>query len=214
MRDVIFLVADGSMQQLLHGFLGRPEFHRSVGCQRFAFDPRDDVVVSPTKDPGVYRQGPEVLRRFRRSHDRAVIMLDNDWQGTPGPEKIYNDLNQRMRDTWAEFAVILIEPELEAWVWQDNPRVAQALNCPANFRQILADSGHWPRDRAKPARPKEALEHLRDRYRDLRRDGHKVDRSPALFKRLAAGISVRGCVDPAFLKLRDTLRDWFPEEEL
>jgi len=214
MRDVIFLVADGSMQQMLHGFLGRPEFHRSVGCRRFDFDPRHDVVVSPTKDSGVYRQGPELLRRYQRSHDRAVIILDEEFTGSPGSKKIRDDLTTKMTGVWDEFAVIVIEPELEAWVWQDNPRVAQALSCPPDFRQILADSGFWPPELAKPARPKEALEYLRNRYRDPRRDGYRVDRSSALFKRLAAGISVKGCVDPAFQTLRDTLRDWFPEEEL
>jgi len=102
--------------------------------------------------------------------------------------------------------VTVLEPELEAWFWQDSPHVAAALGGPADFRQMLAHSGHWPLSAAKPADPKAALEHLRAR--------HGADRSKAVFNRLAARISVKGCTDSAFLQLRDTLRDWFPEETL
>lgn len=30
----------------------------------------------------------------------------------------------------------------------------------------------------------------------------------------AYGFRVRGCIDPAFLQLRDTLRGWSPEDSL
>lgn len=213
MRDVIFLVADGSIEQMLLGFLGRPQFHRSLGCGQFGFAP-SDIVPHIRRDPGVYREGPELLRSFVSSHRRAVVLLDNAWEGSPGVDRIYGELSRRLRESWNQYEVIVLDPELEAWVWQDNPRLADALDCPRDFREILARSGHWPRDRAKPPDPKAALEYLRKRYRDPRRDGHRVDPGKALFKRLAARVSVRGCVDPAFLRLRDTLRDWFPEETL
>ncbi|HEX6075049.1 MAG TPA: hypothetical protein VFZ32_07270 [Micromonosporaceae bacterium] len=213
MRDVIFLVADGSIGQMLLGFLGRPQFHRSLGCGPFDFEP-SDIIPHDRRDPGVYRDGPELLRIYQKTHARAVILLDNAWEGSPGPAKIHDDLTRRLRDTWDQFAVIVLDPELEAWVWQDNPQVATALGCPADFRETLARSGHWPRDKDKPPDPKAALDYLQRKYRDLRRDGYRVDRSPALFRRLASRISVQGCVDPAFLRLRDTLRGWFPGETL
>lgn len=206
MRDVIFLVADGSMEQLLRGFLGRPEFHRSLGCGRFGFDPDRDLIVATRRDPEVYGLAHELLRPYQATHVRAVVLLDNAWEGSPGAAAIHDRLSRRLDDSWEAYAVIVLDPELEAWFWQDNPQVAAALGCPAEFRRILADSGHWPTGRAKPTDPKAALDHLRSR--------HRADRSKAVFNRLAGRISVKGCGDPAFLRLRDTLRDWFPEETL
>jgi hypothetical protein len=204
MRDAIFLVADGSMEQLLRGFFGRPAFHRALGCASFAFDPSRDLIVAPGRDPQVHRLAQELLRPYRGTHARAVVLLDAAWAGSPGPAAIHEHVSRHLRASWTQSAVIVLDPELEAWVWQDNPHVAMALGAPAEFRQILAVSGHWPLGSAKPADPKAALEHLRAR--------HRTDRSKAVFNRLAARISVKGCTDPAFHQLRDTLLDWFPEE--
>lgn len=206
MRDVIFLVADGSMEQMLRGFFGRQAFHRSLGCGRFDVDPARDIIVAPNRDSGGPGQAYELLRLYTATHERAVVILDNAWGGSPGPSRIKDQISRRLRTVWSQFTVIVIEPELEAWFWQDSSHVATALGGPANFRSILARSGHWPAGQVKPCDPKAALEHLRSR--------HSADQSKAVFKRVASRISVKGCVDPAFQQLRDTLRDWFPEESL
>ncbi|MEW9531730.1 hypothetical protein [Microbispora sp. NPDC049125] len=202
-RDVIFLVADAAMEQMLRGFLGRPQFHRSLRCGPFAFDPGADVIVAPTKDPGVYGTAHQLLSPYERSHRRAVVMLDAAWEGSPGSIAIQDRVADSVSRAWDEFAVVVIEPELEAWVWQDNPHVAKALKCPADFREILAKSEHWPLDVPKPPDPKAALEHLRRK--------HRADRSNAAFRRLAEQISVRHCQDLAFNHLCQQLRAWFPE---
>lgn len=202
-RDLVFLVADGAMEQMLRGFFGRDQFHRSIGCGPFIFDPREDIIVAPTKDPGVYGTARELLRPFESSYRHAVIMLDRDWEGSPGCDRIREKITAAMKDAWDEFAVIVIDPELEAWVWQESPHVADAFRCPTNFREILAKSNHWPEDQLKPPDPKAALNHLRKRYR--------ADRQNAAFRRLAATISVRHCQDAAFNHLCTNLRTWFPE---
>jgi len=206
MRDVVFLVADGAMEQMLRGFFGRRVFHRSLGCGHFTFDPDFDVIVAPARDSDVYGRAHELLRPFESSHARAVAMLDAAWDGGPEPDQIHEHVTRRLSSSWPQSAVVVFAPELEAWIWQDNPNVAAALGCPLDFRQLLANSGHWPEGRSKPLDPKAALDHLRQR--------HRADRSNAVFRRLAARISVRDCADPAFLRLRDTLRDWFPEDSL
>lgn len=205
-RDIIFLVADGSMEQMLSGFLCRPSFHRSLKCGPFIFDPARDLIVATRRDPEVYGLADELLRPFQATHTRAVVLLDNAWEGSPGATQIHDRLCRRLRGSWDQFAVIVLEPELGAWIWQDSNHIATALGCPIDFRQILAESGHWPFDQTKPTDPKKALDHLRDRYR--------ADRSKAVFRRLASRISVKGCTDPVFQQLRDTLREWFPEETL
>jgi hypothetical protein len=203
-RDIIFLLADGGMEQVVRGFVGRQQFHRSLGCGRFSFDPREDIIVAPTKDPGVYGTAHEFLRAYERSHHRAVVMMDADWAGSPGAAAIREHVAQCLDGAWKEFAVIVLEPELEAWIMQDNPNLAQIFRCPADFRRILADAGYWPEGSIKPPRPKEALEYLRRR--------HRVRAFNADFGKLAARISAQQCQDPAFSLLRDHLRTWFPEE--
>jgi hypothetical protein len=190
------------MEQMLLGFLCRAQCHKSLGCGPFAFDPREDVVVASTKDPGVFNAARELLRPYENLHQRSVVILDNAWEGSPGAEAIRTRVADSLKVGWDQFVVIVIDPELEAWVWQDNPHVAEALKCRADIRDVLRRSGHWPDGVRKPTDPKAALEYLRRR--------HGADWSSAAFRRLAGRISVSGCVDPAFVELRDTLRSWFP----
>jgi hypothetical protein len=201
-RDVVFLVADGAMQQVLVGFLGRPHRYRSLGCGPFAFE-REDIVVAPNRDPGVYGYTRELLRPFEKSHQRAVVMLDAAWDGSPGAGAIRAEIEAALVDFRSQSAVIVIDPEIEAWIWQDNPHVAAAFKCRSDIREVLRRSGHWPDGQPKPPDPKAALDYLRKR--------HGADRSNAAFRRLAEQISVGACVDPAFGRLRDALRTWFPQ---
>lgn len=203
LRDVIFLLADGGMEQVLRGFLGRDQFHRSLGCGKFEFDPAQDVIVAPTKDPGVYGMAHELLRPYERSHRRAVVMVDADWDRSPGATTMRKDISQRMAAHWQEFGVIVIEPELEAWLMNENTHLVRIFRFPENYRQILHQAGRWPADLPKPPRPKEALKHLMQQQ--------KVRVVNADFGKLAAVMSVRQCQDPAFNELRDHLRTWFPE---
>jgi hypothetical protein len=203
-RDVIFLLADGGMEQVVKGFLGREQCHRGLGCAKFSFDPDLDIRVAPTKDPGVYGTAHELLHAFEHSHQRAVVIVDADWAGSPGATAIREQISHRLDGRWEEFAVIVIEPELEAWIMNDNPHIARIFRCPEDYRQILRQAGFWPEGSAKPPRPKEALNHLRRR--------HRVRAFNADFGKLAAAMSVRQCRDAAFIQLRDYLRAWFPEQ--
>jgi len=202
-RDVIFLVADNGMKHVLKGFLGR-EPRRRLGCGEFGIDPEAEIRVEPTRDSGVYGKAHELLRPYLRTHRRAVVILDADWNGSPGATAIREHVGQRLKDDWEEFTVIVIEPELEAWLMNEGPHLPKIFRCPENYRQLLAGAGFWPDGTAKPPRPKEALEHLRQR--------HRARATNAEFGKLAAAMSVRHCQDPAFIQLRDQLRTWFPEQ--
>lgn len=109
-RDVIFLLADGGMEQVVRGFLGREQCHRSLGCAKFSFDPDLDLRVAPTKDPGVYGTAHELLQPYEHSHQRAVVIVDADWAGSPGAPTIREHISERLSGRWEEFAVIVIEP--------------------------------------------------------------------------------------------------------
>lgn len=203
-RDIVFLLADKGMEQVVSGFLGRQRFQQSLGCGQFDFNPRLDLIVSPTKDSGMPKYACGLLKSYERTHRRAVVIVDADWVGSPGATALREQLEQRMSAGWKEFAVIVIEPELEAWIMNDNAHLATIFRCPGDYRELLAEAGWWPGDCAKPPRPKEALEYLKRR--------HRARATNAEFGKLAAVMSVRQCQDLAFIQLRDQLRAWFPEQ--
>lgn len=77
----------------------------------------------------------------------SVVALDNEWDDSPGSEYIAPNVSNNLHDNGWEpecFAVV-IETELEARLWQDNPHVAEALRyCsgPA-LRVLLEQQGVW-----------------------------------------------------------------------
>lgn len=211
-RPCVILVADSNMAATFRGFFKRNRWHLSIGCAAFDINPdigADLIVDEGGNDPGVYTKGHELLRPYQRSHHRALVVLDCEWDGSPGKTCIVNDITKRLIDSgWPEHAVkvIAIEPELENWLWQDKPQVAEVLryrNGPP-LRQHLADQGWWPLDQSKPPRPKEAAEWVLRQTRQ--------PRSSAIYEQLAEKISVTGCTDQAFAEMRTTLQTWFPVE--
>jgi hypothetical protein len=98
----------------------------------------------------------------------------------------------------------VIDPELEIWVWTDSPHVPTALGWKRDLTSLqrwLIDHHLWIAGRAKPERPKEAMEKI------LRLNSRP--RSSAIYEDLARKVSLQRCQDAAFLKLRETLVEWF-----
>ncbi len=99
-------------------------------------------------------------------------------------------------------AVIVVDPELENWVWSDSPEVDQAVGWAE-----LVPLRQWVREQSfdfqggKPRRPKEALEAV---LRQVQKP-----RSSELFQRLAQRVGLDRCRDPAFGKLKQCLTSWF-----
>src|SRR5215211_7418664 len=109
MRDVVFLVADATMQQMLQGYFARPQFHRGLGCGEFQVDGRlnhDVFVAAGQSDSGLYARADELLRPHCATHHRAVVLLDADWDGSPGPTAIVNDVTTLVRRVWASDNVV------------------------------------------------------------------------------------------------------------
>src|SRR4029077_8753446 len=102
-------------------------------------------------------------------------------------------------------AAIVISPELENWVWSDSPHIDRALGWGGSevpLKDWLGERGSRNAEAIKPARPKEAVElALRIAYKP---------RSSSIYFELAQSVSTDRCTDPAFLKLRRCLREWFP----
>lgn len=90
-------------------------------------------------------------------------------------------------------------------LWQDNVNVERALrHSGPSLRQILARDGRWPGDAPKPHAPKELILTL------IR--ANRAGVPMAVYGQIAGAVSTAGCVDPAFHRVRDALRTWFPVE--
>ncbi|MGH7172554.1 MAG: methylation-associated defense system protein MAD4 [Gemmataceae bacterium] len=211
MRDCVFFTADSTMRQALLGFLTRKDCfkHYNLGTAPFQFDANEDLFASATMDPGTYTTGEELLKPFQNTHRHAVLMLDADWDGSPGAETIRNDLTSRiLASGWSEgsFRVIVVDPELEAWIWQRNQRVATALKFGSVAEMVKAVQDakvDWPDGEPKPSDPKKALEAVATRRRG-------IGFSSAIHRSITATVSLVNCQDAAFLELRQTLQGWFP----
>jgi hypothetical protein len=201
-KDLIVLVADGQMEHAVRGLLTHNE---AIGFQRLSFD----AYVHPNKDPGCLLRGHDFLRPFNRQYRHAMVMLDREGCGRydVSRNQLEMELEARLSTAgWDNRAVaVILDPELEIWVWSDSPVVEEVLgwsNRTPRLAEWLQSEGHVTSGQTKPSRPKEAMEHA---LRLARRS-----RSSAIFLKLAQRVSVKRCIDPAFLKFKSVLRKWFP----
>ena len=199
MKDLVLLVADKNAHFALKGALGRPE---ALGIRPIEFEFR----VHPGRDGGTRRTGPEILALERRRFKHALLVLDFEGCGTelPNATALEAQLDGRLSTQWKEAAKsIVIEPELDVWVWGADNAVEAVIEWPAgkSVREWLREQGFTFEANEKPTRPKEALEAA------LRIPG--LPRSSALYQTIAEKISLRRCGDEAFIRLRKQLLEWF-----
>lgn len=198
--DLVVVVADKPTEQALAALLAR---HQALGIRPIRFG----IRVHPHRDPGCYATAHELAAAFAHEAEHALVVFDRAWDGAPSEDRaeLQEHVVARLRGTWGDRgACVVIDPELEVWVWSASPHVAEVLGWrdrQQELRPWLEQSGLWPPNRPKPTDPKEAF---RRAVRQAR-----VLPSAAQFGRLAAAVSVRGCVDPAFNQLLTVLRGWF-----
>lgn len=204
-KDLIVLVADGHIEATLRGIVEHPE---KLDIRHVSFD----IQLSEESDSGCRQRAADTLRRFHNQYRYALVVFDH--QGCGAEKQSREDIQtevmaQLERNGWqgARAQVIVIEPELEAWVWSRSPRVPEILGWKGGYKTLkswLEDEGCWQPTAPKPHDPKRAMR------RAIRKSG-KAKRSPPTFARLAAEVSFRNCQDPAFNDLKETLKRWFPK---
>jgi len=203
MKDLIVRAADQDMEQALIGLFSRPE---SLGTRKIVFD---IFVDSARHDPGCFKKAHNFLRPFIKQYAHALVLFDHYGCGQERQSVetvqgiVENDLSS---SGWRDrSAAIVINPELEIWVWSDSPNVAECLGWQTSYgdlRDWLERENHWPSNQTKPTRPKEVMRMV------LRRTN--TPRSARIFKELGERVSLRRCEDPAFNRLCTVLRNWFP----
>lgn len=200
MIDLVSLVADKSMEAAIQGLLRRPQ---SLGICAIEFE----TVVHPEHDPGCFHHARKLLDGYVRKAAHALIVLDLAWEGAPARdgaalERALEASLTGYAEGWAR--AVVIEPELEAWVFTDSPHVPRLLGQEGPFaelRRTLAVEGLWGQDQAKPGDPKRAVEWLLYRA--------KQPRSSSTYRKLAETVSLQGCRDRSFLRTSRLLQDWF-----
>ena len=203
--DLIVLAADKHIAASVETLLRQRR--TDLGIRAVSFD----VRRHPESDPGCRTRSAEFLRPLIRRYRRALVVFDHEGcSSKDAPGEIQRELERVLgHNGWkGRSKAIVIAPELEAWIWIPSGRVARTLGWSRGFeplRKWLEEQGFWSARSPKPDDPKKALEQA------LRRN-RKVP-SSALFKDLAASVAFDDCRDPAFIELRQTLRDWFPPED-
>ena len=200
-KDLFVLSADREMANVLAGLLDRP---MDLGIRQVEFD----IERHLNRDSGCRTGAVEYLRPFLRSYRHALVVFDRDGCGSSlRREEIQQELgNNLRRNGWQDARVIVIDPELEAWIWTHSTVVSRALGWDSyrELRHWLTARGLWSQGRVKPNDPKMAMEQA-TRHR-------RTQISARLFRKLADTVDFNGCKDPAFTELRRTLRAWFPPE--
>jgi hypothetical protein len=201
-KDLILLAADKDMEFALKGVFS--QIH-SLRIRAIQYEP----YIHPEHDPGCWLRGHEFLRPFVGQYKHALVVLDRDGCGQDEEDRevLERELEERLSVSgWGEdAAAIVIQPELEVWVWSDSPEVEQALGWNGKnpgLRQWLEKEGLWTDRSKKPQDPKKAVEQA---LRKVRKP-----RSSSIYKNLAENVSFRRCEDPAFEKLCKKLTEWFP----
>ena len=120
MKDLVILAADKDLEHALKGLLARPP---PLGIRAV----EADIFVEPQHDPACARYGVEFISNFSRQYRHGLLMFDHKGSGmeTTDPRALQESLNERLaQSAWEERAkVIVLAPELEAWVWNDSPHI-------------------------------------------------------------------------------------------
>ncbi len=202
-KAMIILAADKNAQFVLEGLLTRYQAFQMKTLARDDFD----IYVHPLRDPGVFNEAVAFLRPYQNQYQYALVFLDREGSGQENRTaiEIAEDIKTNLeKNGWKDRAeAIVFDPELEIWAWVASPHLAtnagwENLDSLMNF---VRNHGLWESGTNKPNRPKEAFEALLKEKR--------IQRSSAIYKKIAIDVSFRNCVDPAFLKFKTVLAKWF-----
>lgn len=199
MKDLIVLVADKNMEFAVKGILQRTA---SLKIREIFYD----IKVHNHHDPGVYRTAHDFLRIFNKKYHYALVMLDKEGCGCDeNSSKIASNIQSRLDISgWKDRSqVIVLDPELEIWVWSDSPEVSICIGWNnKELRDWLQSEGYILPNAHKPQNPKLAFE------KALRIK--RKPRSSSIYGKLAERVSFERCIDPAFQELKAILQQWFP----
>ena len=203
-KDLFVLTADSQLQRTIETLLNRRRL--SLRIRDISFE----TQRHPRKDPGCRTESVSYLREIRSESRKAMVVFD--FEGCGAPDATAGQLEVRLERGiesagWSrsDIAVIVIEPELEAWLFGASLHHLEiAVGWPRRepLREWMTSNGHLIEGSMKPANPMEAVEAMLSEAR--------TPRSANLYEDIAGKISLARCQDRAFQKFRTTLQRWFP----
>ena len=170
-----------------------------------------EVRTHESHDAGCRTTAHNILRPFARTDKHCIVIFDKEGCGTEHlpREHIESEVENLLKiNGWGEdrAACIVIDPEVESWIWAADSRVSEVLGWGSDFTVLsnwLVSKSLLAAGQLKPADPKTAYLQAISKSR--------IRRSPLRFKQLASMVDFRHCTDPAFHKLITTLQGWFGE---
>ena len=194
-KDLIVLVADISQEKTISTLLERR-------CRLSAISlPSFDIYRHAENDPGVYNKAGVFLSIFADLYRYSLVIVDAAWDGCPSSaEEIATHIQAGLDyNGWLNrSAVVVINPELEIWVWSSSPHVPKILGTDwATVRRIGESRNYWGTGELKPHSPKEL-------YLDILRISKKRQ-SSAIFAELAQKVGIQRCHDESFTQLCQVL---------
>jgi hypothetical protein len=203
MNDLLLLLADLDAKNALEGLLSRPQSLNIAPIQA------PTIIRHLNRDNGCCHDYASLLRGYQRDHRFVLIIFDKHGSGRDNDDTsvIETDIEQQLeKEGWHNrCAVIVLEPELEAWIWSDSPHILRILGWKGTLpevRSFLEGQNLWKLGEAKPFDPKKAFERV------CRHSRRTI--SAGIFKDVASAVGLERCQDRAFLKLKATLQQWFP----
>lgn len=198
--DLIILAADADLMAGLNSLLPR---HESLGIKQIKYE----MKCNPLHDSCSDNEIINFFRPFNKTHRYALVVFDLHGCGRENktPVEIEGEITKLLEiNGWKDrCSAIVIEPELESWVWSDSPETAKCLGWDKSeeLRDWLESTGRLATGETKPADPKTAY------VEALRKVGKR--KSASIFGMLGSSLGISRCVDPSFARLRRILTDWF-----
>jgi hypothetical protein len=203
-NNLIILVADRNTQFLMQGLLIR---HKSFGIIDLSAS-LEHIFVHIQRDAGCYNGCSEFLRPYTKYYEHALVIFDHEGSGqeSKSREEIEDELENKLSlSGWGKRArVVVLEPEIESWVWSDSPHVEIILGWESHnpdLKTWLINKKFNKINEIKPERPKEAVE---EAMREVRKP-----RSSSIYQQIGEKVSFKKCTDESFLKLKHSLKEWF-----
>lgn len=205
LTDLLVLTADLQMHRVIETLL---QYRR----QSLGISAGFSVAVRrhPHQDSGCRTASQAIINPLRNTHRNAMVVFDRQGSGAGSADvaELERDLEHQCEVAGWEagrVAFVVIEPELDAWVFGVSfQRLQQALEWshPQSIPEWLASQGYLQPGAVKPQNPKYAVDEMLSL--------HGKHRSAKLYADSARNAGLAHCQDRAFQKFRSTLQRWFP----
>ena len=161
MKDLIILVADQNMRDCIEGLI--PKLPHALKITPFTYD----IFVHTNRDPGCRTQSPAFLISFQNKYRFGLVIFDKEGCGQESLSR--DDLESNVElllfnTGWKDRAkTIVIEPELENWIWVRSSQLAEIINWENidSLYQWLADQEYLINDCPKLKHPNTQKRHSR-----------------------------------------------------